>query len=178
MLHVSLSRVACMSSSCLITMQPAACVFSSCPSLRLSASRGSMVRPFFFFFFKGNLYWFSTSFVSSQCGAESLRTLSKKWVGGLSVQANRKESFPFIYCWWWNVFRCDPCCLFSSSVCPNCWQSVLRRNKETHVFTVFTQVRIAFMITLRTWLATAQVLTSSTVGCSSHRPHALWVSTH
>lgn len=89
MLHISLSRVACMSSSCLITMQPAACVFSSCPSLRLSASRGSMVRHFF----KRDLYCFSTSFVSSQCGAES-QSFTNKWVGGLWVQANRKESFP------------------------------------------------------------------------------------
>lgn len=32
-----------MSSSFLITMQPVACVFSSCPSLRPSALRGSMV---------------------------------------------------------------------------------------------------------------------------------------
>lgn len=34
------------------------------------------------------------------------------------------------------------------------------------------------MTTLRTWLATARGLTSSTAGCSSPQPLALWVSTN
>lgn len=42
-LHCSICRGACMSSSCSITMQPVGCVFSSCPSLRPSASPGSTV---------------------------------------------------------------------------------------------------------------------------------------
>lgn len=41
----SICRGACMSSSCSITTQPVGCVYSSCPSLRPSASPGSMVKP-------------------------------------------------------------------------------------------------------------------------------------
>lgn len=43
MLCISVCRGACMSSSSSITMQPVACVFSSWPSLRVSALHGSMV---------------------------------------------------------------------------------------------------------------------------------------
>ena len=55
---------------------------------------------------------------------------------------------------------------------------VKRRNTDWNVIILFYQVQTAFMITLKTWLATDQDLTSSTVGCSSPQPHALWVSTN
>lgn len=46
----------------------------------------------------------------------------------------------------------------------------------TCVLIASLQVRTVSMTTLRTWLATARDLTSSTAGCSSPQPRALWGS--
>lgn len=127
LLSLFLGRGACMSSSSLITMQPVACVFSSCPSSRLSALHGSTVR----------------------------------------------EAHVKLCVWLFFV------CLFNNlESFADILPQFLRFGIERHVCTVFFQVQIAFMTTSRTWLAIAQGLTSSTVGCSSPQPLALWVSTN